>query len=102
MAASDPHLLREIATIVNSPYPVSPAASLPYLHVCCHLTADLGGQKLASILCTKDALTIRACIGQLPPCALAVLARNVYEALPMWQGCLDLVQRLCTCAVLPL
>ncbi|KAJ4358518.1 uncharacterized protein N0V89_003102 [Didymosphaeria variabile] len=68
MAATTAELARELSTIITSPYPVSLA-------------------KLAEICTKSDALTVRACIRQHPPCAIAKLASSLYDALPVWQCC---------------
>ncbi|KAK7188732.1 hypothetical protein DPSP01_005636 [Paraphaeosphaeria sporulosa] len=75
MAATDTELARELSAIINSPCPVSLI-------------------KLAGILSSTDALTVRACIRQQFPCAVAKLASSLYDALPVWQCCVNILESL--------
>ncbi|KAF2440577.1 hypothetical protein P171DRAFT_435362 [Karstenula rhodostoma CBS 690.94] len=75
MSAADPELARELSAIINSPCPVSLI-------------------KLAAILSKTDALTVRACIRQQSPCAVAKLTSSLYDALPVWQCCVNILQSL--------
>ncbi|KAL5418539.1 hypothetical protein PMIN03_001018 [Paraphaeosphaeria minitans] len=75
MATADTELARELSAIINSPCPVSLI-------------------KLAAISSKTDALTVRACVRQQPPCAVAKLAASLYNALPVWQCCVDILESL--------
>ncbi|KAF1966931.1 hypothetical protein BU23DRAFT_307076 [Bimuria novae-zelandiae CBS 107.79] len=68
-------LAREIQTIIDASYLVSL-------------------RNLAQICKRVDAITVRACIRQLPPCAVAKLASSLLESLPLLECCVGIVQCL--------
>ncbi|KAF2132227.1 hypothetical protein P153DRAFT_383117 [Dothidotthia symphoricarpi CBS 119687] len=69
-------LSSELTRIIECPYPASLA-------------------NLAGLLARTDAHTIRACIHNRPPCAVARLATLVCEALPLWAYTLRVLHSLC-------
>ncbi|KAJ4286997.1 hypothetical protein N0V90_012878 [Kalmusia sp. IMI 367209] len=74
MAAAD-ELARELAAVVNSPYP----ASLDKLaHACSH----------------ADVFTVRAWVRRQPFCAIVKLAADLSDALPHWQCCVAIIECL--------
>ncbi|ORY11520.1 hypothetical protein BCR34DRAFT_624776 [Clohesyomyces aquaticus] len=76
MADAGRELTRELTKIIACSYPVS-------------LT------KLANILSRTDALTVRRCISDFPPCAIQKLATIISAALPLWAHTLCILQSLC-------
>ncbi|KAH8727000.1 hypothetical protein GQ44DRAFT_705103 [Phaeosphaeriaceae sp. PMI808] len=77
MAEMGKHLSLELTRVIESPYP----ASLSHL---------------ADILTRADVVTVRACIHDLPPCAVSRLAKLVSEALPLWAYALCILSSLCS------